>query len=169
MATGLFPSQRGSRNRKKPLEGGLILTSLLDVFVLLVFFLLKSYSAEGTILTLPADLALPVSTSLTTPKVAVQVMLTESSLQVDGVTLPVDPREVEASNEMLIPPLLDHLKVLAAQYQAIAEQNQTVTFTGDLILAGDRNIPFRLLKKILYTAGQAGFINQSLAVYQKGD
>ncbi len=168
MATGHFPSQRGSRKRKKPLEGGLILTSLLDVFVLLVFFLLKSYSAEGVILTLPNDLVLPASTSLTAPRVAVQVMLTEAFLQVDGVGLDVDLRAVETGNEMLIPPLLDHLKALASQYQAIAEQNQTVTFTGDLILAGDRNIPFRLLKKILYTAGQAGFINQSLAVYQKG-
>jgi hypothetical protein len=36
-----------------------------------------------------------------------------------------------------------------------------------MVLEGDREIPFRLLKKILYTSGQAGFINQSLAVFQK--
>lgn len=162
-----FPSQRGNRSRRKEIEGGLILTSLLDIFVLLVFFLLKSYSAEGQLLTLPADLVLPASTSQAPPKVAVQVILTATSLQVDGVPIEVDLAAVESGGEMVITPLLDRLKTLAVQFQAIADQNQTVTFTGDIILSGDKNIPFRLLKKVLYTAGQAGFINQSLAVYQK--
>ena len=40
-------------------------------------------------------------------------------------------------------------------------------FTGRMVLEGDREVRFRLLKKILYTSGQAGFINQSLAVFTR--
>ena len=45
--------------------------------------------------------------------------------------------------------------------------NPAVVFTGEIVLQGDREIPFRLLKKIIYTAGQAEFLNQSLAVFQE--
>jgi hypothetical protein len=57
--------------------------------------------------------------------------------------------------------------VNAGQYEEISKLKPNAGFTGRLVLEGDREIPFRLLKKILYTCGQAGFINQSLAVFQK--
>ena len=40
-------------------------------------------------------------------------------------------------------------------------------FTGEITLQGDRKVPFRLLKKVIYTAGQAEYVNQSLAVMQE--
>ena len=52
-------------------------------------------------------------------------------------------------------------------HDALPISNPDVKFTGRMVLEGDREIPFRLLKKILYTSGQAGFINQSLAVFTK--
>ena len=85
----------------------------------------------------------------------------------DGKLLQVDLEAVQNSDQLLIDSLYEHLMVKARQYEEISELNPNAGFTGRLVLEGDREIPFRLLKKILYTCGQAGFINQSLAVFQK--
>ena len=56
----------------------------MDMFTILILFLIKSYSAEGTLLTLPADLHLPYSNSSQSPRVAVQILLTATTIMVDG-------------------------------------------------------------------------------------
>jgi biopolymer transport protein ExbD len=140
---------------------------MLDMFTILIIFLLKSYSAEGIILTIPADLHLPQSTSQSAPEPGLVVEVSRNTLVVDGRILDVDLEAVQNSEKLVIDILYEHLMAKARQYEEISELNPNAEFTGRLVLEGDREIPFRLLKKILYTCGQAGFINQSLAVFQK--
>jgi len=140
---------------------------MLDMFTILIIFLLKSYSAEGLILTIPADLHLPHSTTQSAPEPGLVVEVSKNFLVVDGKLLDVDLEEARESESLIIDNLYEHLMIKARQYEEISELNPDAGFTGRLILEGDREIPFRLLKKILYTCGQAGFINQSLAVFQK--
>jgi biopolymer transport protein ExbD len=140
---------------------------MLDMFTILIIFLLKSYSAEGIILTIPADLHLPQSTSQSAPEPGLVVEVSRNALVVDGRILDVDLEAVQNSEKLVIDNLYEHLMAKARQYEEISELNPNAEFTGRLVLEGDREIPFRLLKKILYTCGQAGFINQSLAVFQK--
>ena len=137
------------------------------MFTILIIFLLKSYSAEGIILTIPADLHLPQSTTLTAPEPGLVVEVSRNVLVVDGTILEVDLEAVKNSDKLLIESLYENLMIKARQYEEISNLNPNADFTGRLVLEGDREIPFRLLKKILYTCGQAGFINQSLAVFQK--
>ena len=143
------------------------ITSMLDMFTILIIFLLKSYSAEGIILPIPADLHIPFSTTQTAPEPGLIVEVSMDRLVVDGRILDIDLKAVQQSDDLIIRELYDHLMIKAAQYEQISSLNPNADFTGKLVLEGDREIPFRYLKKILYTCGQAGFINQSLAVYQK--
>lgn len=161
------PTKRRTLRGKRPSLLVLNITSMLDMFTILILFLLKSYSAEGIILTIPADLFLPYSTTQTAPEPGLVVELTENTLVVDGTILVVDLKNAEASDSLIIPELYRHLMGKVRQYEEIASINPDASFTGQMVLEGDRDIPFRLLKKILYTCGQAGFINQSLAVFQK--
>lgn len=161
------PSKRRNIRAKRPSLFVLNITSMLDMFTILIIFLLKSYSAEGIILTIPADLYLPNSTTQSAPEPGLVIELSKKSLVVDGTILPVNLDEVERSDSLLIPELLENLTARVRWYEQISAVNPEVNFTGQMVLEGDREIPFRLLKKILYTSGQAGFINQSLAVFQK--
>ena len=161
------PTKRRATRARKPSLLVLNITSMLDMFTILIIFLLKSYSAEGLILTIPADLHLPQSTTQTAPEPGLIVEVTRDNLVVDGKMLQIDLDEIRESDTLLIESLYEHLMVKARQYEEISALNPNAGFTGRLILEGDREIPFRLLKKILYTCGQAGFINQSLAVFQK--
>ena len=161
------PSKRRAARARRPSLLVLNITSMLDMFTILIIFLLKSYSAEGIILTIPADLHLPQSTTQSAPEPGLIVEVSQNRLVVDGKLLQVDLEAVQNSDQLLIDSLYEHLMVKARQYEEISELNPNAGFTGRLVLEGDREIPFRLLKKILYTCGQAGFINQSLAVFQK--
>lgn len=161
------PTKRRAGRSRKPSLLTLNITSMLDMFTILIIFLLKSYSAEGVILTIPADLQLPVSTTQTAPEPGLVVNVTTENLIVDGKVLSNDVTAIMNSDSLLIDDLYQYLEQRAAQYEEIMAVNRNVTFTGKLVLQGDRVIPFKLLKKILYTCGQAGFINQSLAVFQK--
>jgi biopolymer transport protein ExbD len=143
------------------------ITSLLDMFTILIIFLLKSYSAEGIILTIPAEIHLPHSTTQSAPEPGLVVEMSMTSLVVDGRSLNVDLASVHRSDALLIEELYEHLMMKTTQYEQIAALNPNAGFTGRLVLEGDRDVPFRFLKKVLYTCGQAGFINQSLAVFQK--
>jgi biopolymer transport protein ExbD len=161
------PTKRRAARTRKPSLLVLNITSMLDMFTILIIFLLKSYSAEGLILTIPADLHLPNSTTQTSPEPGLVVEVSRNTLVVDGRVMDVDLDAVRDSEELIIEKLYEHLMDKARHYEEISDLNPNAGFTGRLILEGDREIPFRLLKKILYTCGQAGFINQSLAVFQK--
>ncbi len=161
------PTKRRTARARKPSLLTLNITSMLDMFTILIIFLLKSYSAEGIILTIPADLHLPNSTTQSAPEPGLVVELSKNLLVVDGKILDVNLEEIKTSEQLMIDALYEHLMVKARQYEEISALNPNAGFTGRLVLEGDREIPFRLLKKILYTCGQAGFINQSLAVFQK--
>ena len=161
------PTKRRTARARKPSLLTLNITSMLDMFTILIIFLLKSYSAEGIILTIPADLHLPSSTTQSAPEPGLVVEVSRNLLVVDGKMLDVNLEEIKASENLLIDTLYEHLMIKAGQYEEISGLNPNAEFTGRLVLEGDREIPFRLLKKILYTCGQAGFINQSLAVFQK--
>jgi biopolymer transport protein ExbD len=161
------PTKRRATRARRPSLLVLNITSMLDMFTILIIFLLKSYSAEGIILTIPADLHLPHSTTQSAPEPGLVVEVSKNAMVVDGKLLDVDLEEVKQSEKLMIDILYQHLMAKTRQYEAISKLNPNAEFTGRLILEGDREIPFRLLKKILYTCGQAGFINQSLAVFQK--
>jgi len=64
-------------------------------------------------------------------------------------------------------PLYDALHDRAERTREISAAHPAVVFTGEIVLQGDREIPFRLLKKVIFTAGQAEYVNQSLAIFQE--
>ena len=99
-------------------------------------------------------------------------VITKSGILVDGVTI-VDVAGGSVGDEYkrgtLISPLFDILKEKADEAKAIAESRQTVSFTGRLLLQCDRDIPFSLLREVMYTAGQAQFAEFKFVVYKGSD
>ena len=160
------PSKAKKHRRKGPKEMSLQITSMIDIFTILLVFLLKSYSAEGQLVQIAKSISLPESTAIEDVHPAVAVGFNGNALYVDGKLLIDDVADVMNSDDLLIEPLYAVLSQKAESLKAVAEVSDEVDFTGEIILQGDRNVPFRLLKKIIYTAGQAEYVNQSLAVYK---
>ncbi|MBI5599351.1 MAG: biopolymer transporter ExbD [Deltaproteobacteria bacterium] len=144
-------------------EATLTLTSMMDMFTIILVFLLMNYSTQGDILVSDPRLKLPVSTSDKPPRMRLIVQATYDDIIVDGVRV-AGVKEALAGVGFLIKPLYGELNEHARKTEFIARKNAAVKFTGEVIIQGDKRIPFVLLEKIMFTCGQAGYNTISLAV-----
>ena len=153
--------------RQRPMQPPkLNLTAMVDVFVVLLIFLLKSYSAEGNILTTDKGLELPLSTSNLPPQVTLTVTVTQEAIYVEDKKVE-EVRSIHEGPDLLIPPLAQELKYQVDRARFIAGLNPTVKFEGKVTILGDRGLPFMVLEKVMYTCSTTDFQEISLAVFQK--
>ncbi len=157
---------RRKRRKPKVSTGSLMLIPLIDIFTNILLFLLVSYSAEGNILAVDPKFKLPVSTSRQTPKMSLIIQVTEDDLIMDGVRIAA-AKEILKDRQLNIAPLYYALNKNTQKVEFIIKKNPSFKFTGEVIIQGDKRIPFSLLEKIMYTCGQAGYSNISLAVFSK--
>ncbi|HHL40023.1 MAG TPA: hypothetical protein ENJ37_05915 [Deltaproteobacteria bacterium] len=162
---------RNRRRRSRLAAAALTLTSMMDMFTIILLFLLKSYSAEGEIYTMHPSLTLPVSISTEKPRLKLLIQLTSKHILIEGepvVTVAEALRDFKPKTDdpehLLIRPLLAALDRNTEKVEFIARTNPDVKFTGEVMIQGDRSIPFALLEKVMYTCGQAGYYDISLAV-----
>lgn len=164
--------QRG-RLKKKKEEGGLIITSLIDIFTILLVFLLKNFSAEGNITSNADNLVLPNSDSkkrLT--EVSIQMSISNDMVVVDEK--PVVPTDdilkISQDNPMpVVPKLLENLKMHFAQEVEMVKLGALNKVEGRIVIQMDKNIPFDVLYKVMLTCGQAGYKTMNFAVMQRGE
>jgi biopolymer transport protein ExbD len=153
-------AERQSRNQSA-LDMNLV--ALIDIFTILIFFLLSS-AAGVEILTNSKSVKLPESISQKSPVETVVVTVTASEIVVDGrLVARVD--EALAAEGDLIAPLKAELDLLQANRKVIREDNAAQARA--VTIMGDKEIPYRLLRKVMYTAAQANFSDVSFAVNQK--
>ena len=158
----LSPIQkRAARNARHGNALDMNLVSLIDVFTILIFFLLSNSGVE----TLPAaSVHLPESSAKKDPKQTLVVVVNATEITVEGRKVADVPPLVNAKDD-LIPGLKSELDLVSARPVALAEdaaQAHSVT------IMGDKDIPYQLLRKVMYTAAIANFTNVSFAVNQKG-
>jgi biopolymer transport protein ExbD len=136
---------------------------MIDVFTILLVFLLKSYSAEGQIMTITDELTLPVSTASKIPTTSSVIVITPKIILIDGNPL-VNVEDVLNSDKLEIGKLYTDLLVKRRVAERVSDINQSMSFKGEITIQGDENIPFEILKKVMYTCGQTGYNNILLAV-----
>jgi biopolymer transport protein ExbD len=155
----------GNRPKKKA-NFELQLTSLLDMFTILLVFLLKSFSSEGQIVTVSNELRLPESTSSKPVRPAPIISVTREWLILDEKPL-IKVDEIDKNGELLIQPLYQSLQHSRAFAEQLGQMDERMGFHGTVDIMGDRDTPFAVIKKVMYTCGQVGFNNMLLAVYKQ--
>ena len=150
--------------------GQLKLTSLIDMFTIILVFLLKSYSGVEFNVQISKDLHLPTSISQKLPTDTVILTVAKNAILVDGAALARvnENFEVEgvSSEETGIPILTSVLKAKYASYSRQA-QGRKEGFKGDVTVQADRSIPYRLLKRVIKSAGDARFANFKLMAFKE--
>jgi biopolymer transport protein ExbD len=144
------------------------LTSLVDVMTILLIYLLQSFSSEGDIVTVHKDLILPESSAKKSPEVRVTLTVNNKYILAEDVKV-ASVEEILSSDELVIPQLSQWLGKRRAATEKIEQYSTRTKFKGEITIHGDKRIRFRLLKKIMYTCGQEGYNNFSLAVRRKGE
>lgn len=144
------------------------LVSLMDIFTILVFFLLVN-SADVQTLPNPKELSLPESTAETEGRQSVVVMVSGDSIKIDGRHI-LDVDEALASEEATLPDLIQALsrepRVDPAPQEPEAAEGAPPQ--REVTVMADENLPYRLLKKVMLSCTAADFGRISLAVMHKG-
>ncbi len=149
--------------RRRNAQVSLKLTSMIDMFTILLVFLLKSFSAEGQIVTVSSDLRLPESTATKLPVPASTIAITNEWLLVDGKQVTA-LATINSAGQLLIPELANELKKLRMVSETVGTMSTDMGFTGKISIQGDRDIPYIILKKVMYTCGQFGYNDILLTV-----
>jgi biopolymer transport protein ExbD len=160
------PHDRFRRRKERNSIAQLSLISLMDIFTILLLFLLVHLSGEEIVLPSSEALQLPASTAQKLPRPNLTVMVTDKDILVEGKSV-MKVSEALRQESATLPPVKQELIRLAERTKQIAKQNPSVTFTGHITVMGDRKIPFQLLRKIMTTCAQAEFPHIALAVIQK--
>ncbi|MCI0511623.1 biopolymer transporter ExbD [candidate division KSB1 bacterium] len=142
------------------------LTSLMDMFTILVVFLLKNFSAEGEIMAVANDLRLPESSSAKKPMVASVVAVNQDWLMLDGEHLANTAEITQLRPEAVIDELKEALVNKRAIADGLGEVNENMAFSGKINIQADKSVPYIIVKKIMMTCGRVGYNDIMLAVME---
>ena len=163
--------------RKKKGVPPLMLTSLLDMFTIILIFLIVSFEAESYEFRLNPDLTLPESTARSIFRPAVNLAVTTEGIIVEQQpVMPLTngrarPSDYDAGH---IPELVDHLAALYAERAAALPERSADAEPGDdeedgtiVVLQADKEMDYRTLYLVMRSASQAGFTRHRLAVMKR--
>lgn len=145
----------------------ILLTPLVDMFTILLIFLLLSYSTGGHLTYMALNVLMPESLSREQLEPAVEISVATDRIYVDGEVIMDDLTEWYTEKKLLMPVLYENLKLKALKFKKMEEEVPLFHFAGKVTVQADRALPFHVLKKVLYTADRADFSRISLAVYQR--
>ncbi len=153
--------KRMSRNRAKITK--MNLTSLMDVFTILVFFLLVN-SGSVELVEAPKNVTLPESQVQTKPRETVVIFVSPDDVLVQGqLVARVD--DILEGGEGMIRPITARLEELAQN--VVGTSTLTVAESQEVTILADKSVPFLVIRRIMSTCTEGGYENVSLAVIQK--
>lgn len=150
-----------SRNRQKATR--IDLTSIMDIFTTLVFFLLVN-QAGTEVLEAPKQIVLPASTTENKPRETVVIFISPTDVTVQGKSV-VTPSEVMTSQALNIGPIATRLAEL--RDSVIGTSTQAIADSQEVTILADRTVPFTVIKRVMSTCTSEGYARISLAVLQK--
>ena len=154
--------ERMSRNRVKITK--MPLTSLMDVFTILVFFLLVN-SGSVEIMEAPRDVSLPVSNVETKPRETVVIFVSPENVLVQGKLVAL-VSDILEGKDGAIDPITEQLAVL--KESVIGDRTAAVAGSEEVTILADKSVPFSVIKTIMSTCTNEGYEKVSLAVIQQG-
>jgi biopolymer transport protein ExbD len=149
--------------RIRPKVASMNLTSLMDVFTILVFFLIMN-SGPTEVLDPPKNVELPESVVETKPNETVVINVSSDEVLVQGVPV-ARVADIMAMGGGDIEPIMARLAEL--QDRVIGLRTQSVAESPAVTILADKSIPFSVLKQIMSTCTAQGYTRISLAVIQK--
>jgi biopolymer transport protein ExbD len=149
------------------------LTAMVDMFTIIIVFLLKSFSTSAVNITPQKGLSLPTSSSYTSPVEGVKIVVSMEGIFVedkkivelsDGNLAIV---ETERQDQDFIKKLYKALDSYAQKSIEIEKLNKEFKFDGKIVMQADHKLNYKLLKKVMYTSSLAGYADLKLATLSK--
>jgi biopolymer transport protein TolR len=152
---------RVARHHKRAKGASISLTSLMDIFTILVFFLLVNSAQQQP----PSnkDLTLPLSTANKEMKQNLLIMVTQGDILVQGQKV----TDVESAKNLADDSIPELLAELRRQSLRIKASTDDPIIQQEITIMGDKEIPYKLLRKLMFTCTESDFTRISLAVMKR--
>lgn len=140
------------------------ITSMTDMFTILLVFLLQTYSTADFRVEPVQGMSLPLSNATTEPSKAVQVSLTKKELIIEGRTIAsldqghFAKTDLESSDTNFIKPLFSELEKFAKE-----KSEDPSVKEGKVVFQADSSLSYDMIRKVMYTASMAGFPKLKMA------
>lgn len=134
-----------------------VFTPLIDIFIAIVFFLMVGMTAGGGFVSVTPDVELPRSTGEDASD-ELTVAISTDRIFVGGepvMSVQEAMASADASEPYLIPELFEQLRKVRGDVETTLQEDET--FRGVLAIQGDREIPYAVLSRVMYSARKAGF------------
>jgi biopolymer transport protein ExbD len=169
MKSRLFGKHKKKR-AELPMDSSLNITSMADVFTILLVFLLKSYSTGAAAVTPAPGMTLPISPAGSTPVEALKLQVSVDSVTVEGnpvlklaqFRMPASEKLQNGASKSLSTAIEKERK----RQLLIAQANPEVKVDAKVIVVADQKTPYDTLKTVLASAAAHGYTDFKLAVIQ---
>jgi biopolymer transport protein ExbD len=153
----------------KTVFADLNVTPMVDMFVILVLFLIANFSASGEILSMSKDVQLPEAANTEELVMAPVVVVSREQVIVSGGVIGrVD--DLTREDYLNIPPLEEKLREMKKQFEDLHNAaNDTGAFKGDVNIQADKMVQFRIVKRVMFSCASAGYGNISFATMAMSD
>ncbi len=153
---------------RKPTNADLNVVPMVDMMTMLVIFLLQQYSATGEVLYMQKDIKLPDALHGQMIEMAPVVAVSADQVVVTGVKV-ADIRELDSDSGYLnIPALEERLRDEKKRWEFIHQQDPSRKWDGVVNIQADKGVPFRIVKRVMYSCGVAGYFSVNFAALDAG-
>jgi biopolymer transport protein ExbD len=156
-----FVSKKVTGHGRKSTNTEIPLIPFIDFLIVLVVFLLISFSASGELLAQKPNLQMPKASNVVTIEIA-------PVIAVDPIVVTLDGRRMADTASLAADPRVERLEQLIQDLETLKRNwsilHPSEPFPGQVILQADVSIDFRVIKKLMFSASQAGYANVSFAV-----
>lgn len=154
--------QRNHDRAKKQAPFNIV--SLMDIFTILVFFLLVNAS-DPTVLPNAKGIEMPQSVAEQKPRVSVVLMLSQEDIRLQGEKV-VSTSDISKNKKSDIQKLQIALQDEMQKVVATLGDDEEIELR-EITIMGDKQVPFSLIKRVMQICSSAGFEQISLSVVQR--
>ena len=173
---GKRPARRFARSRvlggklqarRRTVDSQLNVIPMVDIMTILVLFLLQQFSATGEVLYMQKDIKLPDARHGQAIEPAPVVAISGEHLVVSGTKV-ADLAQIERDPFLAIPALEERLRDERKRWEFVHQNDpdRDRAWKGEVNVQADVKVPFRVVKRVMYSAAQAGYPNVNFATLE---
>ena len=160
----------GAHHGKHGGNADVLITPLVDMFVIIVLFLIANFSATGEVLMMTKDIQLPEAVNVKEVEMHPVVMVSDTQVSISG-TVVGQTADLVKEEYLNIPALEEKLREMKKQLEdlhAMADGSSNA-FKGDVNIQANKDVEFAVIKRVMFSCASAGYNNINFATLQKGE
>ena len=139
------------------------ITSMTDMFTIMLVFLLQSFASGEVQIDSVEQLRLPTSNTEKNPVQGVQISISQKELRMGDKLLAqvinneLDREAIDNKDSNFIKPLFSESQKINKEFEGKGDVK-----LGKILFQADQELPYATVRKVMYTASMAGFPNVKL-------